>query len=138
MFDINIKMYQLVLSDPIQMSKLMHYFLRAMQFSWIWSIKSLKSSWLTQRYFIFVNMLCLRHRATDLEFSNLISTFFKSMSLLDWMFFNFVMYLWRGVSDFLNTLRWLKIDDWIWCYLELKKSKRRSRQSSAKSNSLLD
>ena len=24
-----------------------------------------------------------------------------------------------GISDFLNTLRWLKIDDWIWCSLAL-------------------
>ena len=24
-----------------------------------------------------------------------------------------------GISDFLNTLRWLKIDDWIWCGLAL-------------------
>ena len=24
-----------------------------------------------------------------------------------------------GISDFLNTLRLLKIDDWIWCGLDL-------------------
>ena len=34
----------------------------------------------------FINMLCFRQSATLFEFINLITTFSKRMSLLDWMF----------------------------------------------------